>query len=275
MGLCFVVLRFVPWIAKYQGMHPITDYERQTILSNYFLLMVYGKAKRFYDHPWYSLISTATKAIGSFFLFLTLTVLLTDKGWLDAWNTYDPSYMILLMARASGAPNGAHLLSYIPLPILGGYVAYRYRKNPPGNIYLGDVYQGILIVAFGVAVHELIWMTAYEIVWGRFLNLATLSNGIEDAGFALMCALFVYAFVKYPFRTIPLKNFYWAILAYVTLIGLWSMIGLPITTINNWQIGHGTFGITSMWADPLTNAIEIWSWIQVSLSFFLVIWRSN
>lgn len=273
LGLCFVMLKFVPWFAKYQGMHPMTDYERETISSNYFLLLVYGKAKRFYDHPWYSLLSTATKGAGSFVLGLTLVVLLTDKGWLDALQSYQ-GYMVLLMARASGAPNGAHLLSYIPLPILGIYVAYKYRSNRPGSTYLGDVYQGILIVALGVAVHELIWMAAYEIVWGRFLDLATVSNGIEDAGFATMCLLFVYAFVKYPFRTIPLERFYPAILAYAVLIGLWCMIGLPITTINNWQIGHGTFGITSMWADPLTNAIEIWSWVQVSLSFFLVIWRS-
>lgn len=206
------------------------------------------------------------KGVPFLLLVGTLYVLLTDIGWLSTYKQWAPNWeMFLLMARASGTPNGAHMLSYIPLPLLGLYVAYKYRKD-----YLLDCFQGILIVAFGVAFHELPWLAVYLVRYYGQLGLYVGSNFIEDAGFTLMCVMFVYAYWKRG--KIPLRRFSFALYVYGTYIALWFIGGLPVTTINNFQIGSGPFMVTTLWADPWVNFVEIVSWILVAVLLF---WESK
>ena len=265
IGMMITFLWFVPRIQQYRSTKLFDASQHEAIASlNLF------QGMRIYLLQWSKiLLPYAFNGIAFILLTGTLGILLTDIGWVKAFDNYSFP-MNFLMARSSGAANGAHLLSYIPLPFLGVYVAYKYSKNR----FL-DCYQGILIVAFGVAIHESIWIVAYYIQYAQFMNLGLLPNIIEDICFSGMCVLLIVTFWKYPFRSIPLRVFKLPILLYSIFIAGWLAIGLPLTTINNYQIGHGTFMTTNLWADPLTNAIEIWSWIQISLSFFIVIWRQQ
>ena len=131
------------------------------------------------------------------------------------------------------------------------------------------------MVAFGVAVHELIWIVAYYIQWGRLLTLASWTNATEDVFFTVMCVMFVYAFWKYPFRTVSLRAFRWPVIVYSAYTAGWLAVGLPITTINNFIIGKGIYGVTPLWADPATNLIEIVSWVLIAVAFFGAIWHEG
>lgn len=271
LGLGSIVgfLYVVPWLNTKQGLHPITAEDRLTIDSNPILRIWFRKAKRWFDHPILMLGGALVWGVAFILLTGTLYILLTDIGWLDAWGKYgsDPNYlMFFLMARASGAPNGAHLLSYIPLPFLGLYVAWKYRKG----VFL-DVYQGILIVAFGVAIHETIWLLVYFARYYVELGLLLSTNFIEDFFFFVMCIMLIHAFWKYPGRTMPLRTFKWPIVAYSVFMLWWFIEGVPVSTINNWQLGQGIYGITQYWADPFVNGIEIFSWVFIAAMFFVVI----
>lgn len=219
------------------------------------------KARR----AWMLMIAYLPKGVAFILLTGTLGILLTDIGWPKAFAQHTPG-LAFLLARASGAPNGAHLLSYIPLPMLGLYVAIKYRKD-----VLLDCYQGILIVAFGVAIHESIWLVVYWSAYAQFWNLGVLTNILEDFFFLAMCLMFIMGYWKYPYRTIPLRVFKWPIIIYSAFMVWWWTQGVPVSTINNWQIGQDIYGSTKWWADPFVNGIEILSWVMIAALFFLVI----
>jgi hypothetical protein len=231
---------------------------------------------------WRLLIPYTFKGVCFIVLLGTLGILLTDVGWAKAASQYlytvdyggtNLTYGVwnfLFLARASGAPNGAHLLSYIPLPILGLYVAVKFRTD-----MLLDCFQGILVVGFGVAFHELPWLVAYWSVYAHYWNLGVLSNIIEDVGFCLMCVLLCVAYWKYPKRSISLRIFFWPLVGYAGILFVWALYGLPITTINNWQLGTGIFEITQWWGNVWVNFVEVMTWIYVAAAFFVVIWREG
>lgn len=206
---------------------------------------------------------------GIAFILLTGTfyIVLSDIGWLDAWNLYGADYrQLFLMARASGQPNGAHLPSYISICFLGFYMAWKHRKG----VFL-DTYQGILVVAFAVGVHEALWLVAYFAEYYIALGLAVGANFIEDFFFLVMCAMLIGGFWKSSLRTIRLKIFVWPIIVYSGFLFVWFSIGLPISTVNNWQVGQGVYGVTKWFSDPFVNGIEISSWLLIAASFLVVI----
>ena len=296
IGVLFAYLWLLPRLAAKQGMHPITDDERFSIMHSP-LRLIFAKAKRWYDHMWWSLASTAVKTAALFLIGLTLFILLTDVGWVDAWNqwvvptwysycvdpiggnitggctVYNGWEMFLVMARASGTPNGAHLLSYIPLPMLGIYTAIKFRKTSMGNTSLGDVYLGVLVVALGVAIHEGIWMVAYFVHYYPMPGFLSYGNVLEDLGFFTMCILFLVAYWRYKGQKVPLWDFLPVAYLYSCFILLWLWFGLSVTTINNYAIGQGPFEVTQWWADPTVNAVEIFGWVFVAVLMGVVIWR--
>ena len=235
---------------------------------------VFGHAKRWYDSVWWSLSSTVLKSGALLILVLITFTLFTDVGWADAIKAYGSNLeSLLIFARAGGTPNGAHLLSYIPLPLLGGWVAWKFRKDDPGNSYLGAVYLGILVVGFGLAIHELLWIIFYFIQYYGMLALFAGSNFIEDIFFSVMCLMLIVALWKYPFRKLPMKTFLWPSVAYLVLMFVWwAYWGLPVSTINNYQFGQGVYETTKWWADPFVNGVEIFSWNFLTAGFWLAIW---
>jgi hypothetical protein len=272
-GTFFGTRYIVPWLNSKSGLHPITGPDQAMIASNPVLRLWFRKATKWFDHP--ILMLGGCLVWGTAFIMLTgtLYVLITDIGWLTAWNLYgfDPDYvMLFLMARAGGQPNGAHLPSYISIALMGCYAAWKYRKG----VFI-DVYQGILIVGFAVGIHEGIWLGAYFFNYYGLLGLALNSNFVEDFFFWVMCVILVGAFWKYPFRSLPLRAFKWPIVGYAVFVLGWLAVGLPVSTINNWVIGQDIYGTTKWFLDPLVNGIEIASWLYIAGSFFLVVKRAD
>jgi hypothetical protein len=216
------------------------------------------------------LFSYTWKGVAFIVLTGVLGILLTDIGWPPVFHQYGMSVMAFLMARSGAAPNGAHLLSYIPLPLVGLYVAVKFRKD-----VMLDCYQGILLVGFGVAFHELPWLFFYLVRYYGQLGLYVGSNFTEDFFFGIMCVMLIFAFWLYPYRKVSMKAFLSPLGIYSGFLFVWFLFGLPVTTINNFQIGKGPFEITSYWADPLVNAVEIASWILVAVMLWVVIWRQD
>lgn len=269
IGLLVTYLWVIPYLKERSGVHKITIDERISIQSNPILSKWFKNPKRWFDHPISMMLYYCLWGISVILLTATLYILCTDVGWLDAYDQYGLTPMMFLMARASGQPNGAHLLSYLPLPFLGLFVALKYRDG----LFI-DSFQGILVVAFGVAIHELIWMSGYVGVYYQAENLSLLPNVIEDIGFSTMCVLFVYTFIKYKYRTIKIRRLILPIFIYTFYIFGWVFAGLPITTINNYQLGNGPFMTTQYWANPMVNLIEIISWVLVAFLFWVFISES-
>lgn len=262
----------IPWLNSKMGLHPVTEGELKVIRANPVLKVWFKNVRKWFDHPILMLGGSLVWGVAFILLTGTLYILVTDVGWLDAWRAYmvDPDYVgFFLMARASGQPNGAHLPSYIAMALLGTFVAFKYRKG-----YFADAFQGIMVVGFAVAVHEGLWMIAY---WGQYygvLGLAEGANFIEDFFFFVMSLMLIYTYWKSPLRTIPLRWFAWPVIIYSAFLFVWFAIGLPITTVNNFQVGQGVFGVTQWFAVPWVNGIEIASWLLIAGSFAWVIHRA-
>ena len=201
---------------------------------------------------------------------------LTMAGWL-----YD-----LAFARSTNTPDGAHLVSYVGIPLIAlSVIAIEVRKfwkEPDITKKFPDMTLGLLVAAFFVAIHEGIWETAYYIEYSQYLSWAVITNVLKDASFASMMVLFLLAFWKYPYRTISMRKFAWVVLAYTALIVGWFFVPylfgygiFPITTINNFLFGKGVYSVTQWWSNPVINFIEVFSWFGLYLMMQWVVVRNG
>jgi hypothetical protein len=229
---------------------------------------MWGKVNNWFDHPYWFFASIALKGAAFILIIGVLGLLLTSVGW-HSIGSWSDLYYDLLFARSNNQPNGAHLISYLPIPLLGLYVALKYKQK--GD--LPNSYLGLLVCALGVAIHEGVWIVAYYSRYWQYLDMTVFDNVAKDVFFIVMLALFLYTYVKYPLGKIPIKTFLWPTIIYSVFIFYWWAIGLPITTINNFKYGEGVFGVTPLWNDPFTNALEIISWVLMYLLMFLAIRR--
>jgi hypothetical protein len=260
-------VKLVPYLKRFEGMHPISEEDKKAIQESRLLRFAFGKAKKWFDHPVRCLMSITLKGVAFILLVGVLALLLTSVGWHSPLTWSGLSYDIL-MARSNGQPNGAHLVSYLPIPILGLYVAWKWREDALLNGYLG-----LLVCALGVAIHEGIWIVAYYSVYWKYLSWGALDNVVKDVFFVGMVVMFVLAYRDYPFQKVRLKAFLWPTVGYAAFIFAWWLDGLHITTINNFQYGQGTYGVTQWWADPVTNAWEVASWVLLIVLMWVAVWR--
>ena len=176
-----------------------------------------------------------------------------------------------LFARSNGTGNGAHLSSYVGLPILGFVIIWKFREP----------FIGLLSVALFAGLHEIIWTFFYYGAYAYLLNWELFNNVMKDVSFMTMCVLFVLAWSKYPKQVIPLRAFKWPIVFMVAYDAIWFLWGalppynhfLPITVINNFLYGHGIYSETTWWGDPLINGIEVVSWIIPTIWFCVIVAR--
>lgn len=211
---------------------------------------------------------------------LTLTLLLS-KAFVNplSWSgfVYDVIY-----ARANDQPNGAHILSYLVVPIVGFVVAYRFIPDYPTKALkvTGGIYQGIAVGAVLVAVHEGLWGIFYYTVYAQYLSWAILTNVLRDASFGAMLVCFVVAYWKYKDRTISMKIFLLPTFLYVCFLLAWTFIPtlfgfnlLPITTINNPAYANNLYQETIWWSNPWVNLTEVVSWVMLATGFIIQILR--
>lgn len=178
----------------------------------------------------------------------------------------------LVFSRSTNEPNGAHLMSFIGIPILALYSMWKYH----------DEFMGPLIGAFYVAIHEGPWEAAYYALYWQYLSFNQITNILKDVAFASMVIFFILAFWKYKNRKIRMSAFKWPTIIYLIALSLWIVIPyfwgyglMPITTINNWEYGIGVYSITKWWADPVVNGIEVASWFGLFLMMIFVVWRDK
>ena len=207
------------------------------------------------------------RGVAFIFLFAVLLILLTDIGWVKAFQSY-PFLQAFVFVRSGGVPNGAHILAYLPLPILGLYVAWKYRTD-----VLLDCYEGLLVIGLVLSIHEGIWTSFYYIYYWQWISWAVLNNVIKDVFFIVMLGFLTYTYVKYPFQKIPIRTFFWPFVIVLAYNLIWVAAGFHITTANNSVYGQGLYMTTQWWGDVATNLIEIGSWNTIGIASAVAVWR--
>ena len=182
----------------------------------------------------------------------------------------------LLFARANGAPNGAHIDSYLSITVIGLYAAYITK----------DFWFGASFTAFGYALHEGLWLPVqYVAYFGYYLNASVAINIERDAIFAASITLIAIAFWKNPLRKVPMRAFAGAIAVYIAWLAAWyflpPLLGnypyFPITTINNPIVGLGAFQETPWYSGTVPNFFESGGWVLLSsaLAASLYLWNKR
>jgi hypothetical protein len=249
-----VFVKLIPWLEARNGMHRVEPRK------------IFGiTVRKVPDHKWHWFSSYLLWGAAFIALFGSLALLITDKGWLE----YHTAWQTFLFARAGvDVLNGAHLPDFLGIPAIGLFVAWKYRGKE-----LLNVYQGLLVCAAIIAIHESLWTGEFYLFYWRDFSWATADNVIKDAFFFVMLGLFLLAYQRYPFQKIPLRTYLYPVVAYVGFLIYWGHEGFTISTINNAVFGTGPYMITQWWGDPLTNALEIGSWLLLEFGFLVVIWR--
>jgi hypothetical protein len=179
-----------------------------------------------------------------------------------------------LYATANGAPNGAHVSSYLCVAFL---VLFCYVKTK-------DIFFGLLSGALLVAFHELIWLLFYYSSYFEYLEFPKMvTNFVKDFPiFTTMLFMFVIAFKVYgkmklsSFSLFPVGAFflYCALWYFVPVFYLHYSHFLPIRTANlpsPTPVTSTIYNETVWFWDPLTNLFEVFSWILVTLLMVYVI----
>lgn len=198
----------------------------------------------------------------SFVIILGVALTLaTAKGWTDA--------PIAFLARVNGAPNGAHLASYLAIPGIALVVLFKYRNEP----------LALLASAFLVGVHEFIWSLFYYAAYAQYLDPSQITSIVKEISSMFMYGAFLYTWVKYPLQKIPLRIFKWPVIVFIQYLVFWFIApaalgyhALPITTINNYKYGHTVYAETDYWNNPYVESIEIIGWLlPFALSAYQII----
>lgn len=221
-------------------------------------------------------------------LVITLSIgldLITSSGWQLSkgiiWN--------FIYATANNQPNGAHITSYLSVIFIALFVWIKTK----------DIFLGGLFGAFLVAVHEGIWIVFYYSAYGRYLVFPEMdTNFLKDFPiFTGMLILFVVAFYLYrsqlwhnhnanTFNPYSLKDFKYVYLFFVIYMLAWFFIPhlidpsyygyLPIRTANLpsefTAITSTQFNETKYFYDPVTNLIEVFSWLALCAGMCIVVW---
>jgi hypothetical protein len=185
-------------------------------------------------------------------------------------------------ARANDLPNGAHLVSYIGVPLFGLVVTYKFTTRHPRTMstFIGDPFQGLAASVFLGGIHEIIWIVFYYTAYWPYLNWSLAPEVVRDVSFISMTVLLVVTFWKMPTRKIPLRIFKWPVILFTIYCAGWFFIPwllggpiFPITTINNPLFGIGVYQETPWFSLWWVNGIEVVSWLLLWVSFVWVTLR--
>lgn len=265
-GTYFYLMIFVPYVNQFDAMHEVSPEEKARMQVA--LWGLFNKAKHWPDHPIRFMLSYLSKGVAFLVLAGVFMALLFSVGWKAPVNLENIRYD-LIFARASKDPNSAHLMSYLPVPAIGLWVAWKFRTGDG----LPNSYLGLIVSAFGVVIHEGEWIVGYYIFYVKYLTYATSYNVLSDVFFVVMLYIFFYVYKNYPFQQISLRNLRWVAIGLALYLFLWALNGYHITTANNFLITKTQFNITQWWADPATNAWEVGSWLWTYFLMVLAIAR--
>lgn len=292
LGLGFIAYigfcKIVPWMRRKADLR--YSYWRTTIASSNILYWVFAPFKYSPSNAGLPLMVKIEKPEkmklwvlwaflqGAVFLLAELLptfILITSVGWKLPF--LQNLYYNLLFATANGAPNGAHITSYLCVMATMLFIAWKTR----------DVFLGILGGAFLVGLHEGIWIVFYYLGYWQFINASMITNVVKDWPiFTGMIVLFIYSFEKYPFNHWHLKDFKIPIVLFAVYVALWFFIPhlffgysnwLPIRTANlpNSAITTTQYNKTPWFWDPYVNALEVFSWFFLYIGLMTVFVKAN
>jgi hypothetical protein len=226
------------------------------------------------DKPTYLKTSIAWTGSQWFILLmcelLPTFILLTSVGWKLPFQNH--LYYNLIFATANGAPNGAHITSYLAVMVITLFVSIKTR----------DVFLGVLSGALLVGVHEGFWILFYYAGYWQFVTLSMWTNILKDWPiFSGMIVLFVFAFTQYSSNRWKLSQFKIPILLYIGYLALWFVIPhlvfhysnwLPIRTANlpDSAITVTQYNETPWFYNPYVSLIEIFSWLMLASGLLIV-----
>jgi hypothetical protein len=150
-----------------------------------------------------------------------------------------------LIFATTNTTYAGHIVSYLAILVIPGFVNVK-----TGNILLGFFFGGLV-----VAIHELIWMPFYYVVYWSIVSLE------KEAVFLLAMVMFVFAFKIYSSGKLRLFQFKWVVIVFAIYCAAWFAVPhlffgysnwLPIRTADSW-----------FW-NPYVNLIEIIGWILPS-----------
>jgi hypothetical protein len=282
-GAYFFLMIWVPYITQFDAMHriwksPFADFwfliDRKTSRPSEWFIMqnslfgLYRAAKHWPDHEIRFWISYLSKGTAFLILAGVFIAIVFSVGWKlpTSWGNlqYD-----LLFARSTKEPNSAHLMSYLSVPAIGLWVAWKFRTGDG----LPNSYLGLIVSAFGVVIHEGEWIVGYYAFYGKYLTYATTYNVLGDLFFITMLYIFFSIYRNYPFQQIPLRALKWVAVGLALYLLAWAFAGYHISTANNFLITKTQFNVTQWWGDTETNAWEVGSWLWTYLLMVLVIVR--
>lgn len=217
-------------------------------------------------------------AIGAawFIAFSILAQLLTAVS-LKAPTSLDNIIYDLIYARADGKADGAHIFSYVGIPIIIVLTAWRFK-----DIWLGYLVGGLL-----VAVHEIFWTSLYYLAYWPYINFDSLTNLFKDfASFYPMLFLLLFAFMRYRPQKLGVNAFKVPFLVYGLYLLLWFFLPklllgyeyyLPVTTLNLWndELVRTIWKQTIYWGTPLVDSLEVGSWVLLFALMALIVVKTK
>lgn len=211
---------------------------------------------------------------------VTLTLVLS-VGWHNPLS-WQGLYYDLIYARTNLSPNSAHLPSELGVAAFALLVCFKLRRKPARMFedVMGDPYQAIAAAGFLGAVHEGFWMPAYYVAYSGYLSWTILPEVLRDVSFGVLVIVLIITFWKYKGRSLPLRIFKWPIALYLCFLAAWFFLPvlfgypfLPITTINNPNLGAGLYQQTPFYSLAWVNLVEVASWVLLWSSFMVVVAR--
>ena len=171
---------------------------------------------------------------------------------------YDIFYL-----RVNDTYNGAHWIDYMFLPLLFFFTWFLTK----------DAFFSALNSAFMVFVHETIWFAFY---WVAYYQKYQYEGWFNDFAFFLLVGVIgAIGIIKYGKRYYSNQWFLnFGLSVYVTFLVYWYIIDdFKVTVINNTALGDSLkFLVTQWYNDPLTNELEVFSWVIIFLIFVVNIY---
>lgn len=277
LGSYFSFVEVFPFLNSREGWHKISTDDKRRLGTVGKGLSATGKitklkARNYPDHVFSLIFSYLAKGTAFLLLFAVQAILLTSIGWHDPLTWTGLRYDLLFARAGKDVLNGAHLMSYLPIPALGLYVGWKFRGEIEPKILLNS-YLGLLVAGAAVAIHEGLWIPFYYVFYAQYLTWGVFDNVLKDVFFCVMLGLFVLTYLRYPLQRIPFKTFKWPTIIYLGFLFIWAVFGFHITTINNFVYGQGVYSVTQWWGDPVTNFFEVASWDILLVGMAIAVWR--
>lgn len=182
------------------------------------------------------------------------------------WNYPFPENLLLARTSTISGYAGNHTLIFVML-LFGVWVFLFKKGRGKQQLYGKDkFFKNLLTFGLIPALHESLWIVTYVLKFGWTNAIITSwhygkdlqSEWIQSAWFAtsiIILVVYILIFRWGKFETAFLLSF-------IPMYAFWFAIGFPVTLRFE--------GATNLYYEPLTNLIEILSWLYAIVMFFLL-----